>query len=121
MRQARVKRSVFAIAILLNILGSPMAWAQWLDTAPSGQANHFADIESAPCHGHEAAAADQPSSAPGSMPCCEDGNCTCAVPALFIFFAGTSTRAPRPSFIAQYDTSTLPAHPFDDALRPPIR
>ena len=120
MRQARVKRSVFAIAVLLNILGSPMAWAQWLDAAPSGEASYPVQGDSAPCHGQETMSADQPS-APGSMPCCEGGNCTCAAPALFIFVAGTDTRAPRPAFIAPCDTSTLPAHPLDDALRPPIR
>lgn len=120
MRQARVKRSVLAIAVLLNILGSPMAWAQWLGGEPSGGMSYSADIESAPCHGHETAGTGQPSSAPGSMPCCEGGSCTCAVPALFIFVVEPASRAPRPAFIAPSDTSALPAHPLDDTLRPPI-
>lgn len=121
MRQARVKWTISAIAVLLNVLGSPMAWAQWLETDSGGQAAYSPEIESAPCHGHEASAADELASAPGSMPCCEGGSCTCAAPALFIYLAPHLSRAPHPPFIAPFDTSALPAHPFDDTLRPPIR
>jgi hypothetical protein len=119
MRQARVKWLVSAIAVLLNVVGSPMAWAQWLEAESAHTNASSMDAEGAPCHGHDAAAGEQ--SAPESMPCCDGGGCTCAAPALFVYPAQTTAREVHPTFIAPGDTSTLPAHPFDDTLRPPIR
>jgi len=96
------------LAVLLN-LGSPMAWAQ---TAASDPAD---------CHGHEMAAMGDTAAAPDSMPCCDDGECSCAAPALSIAVALVPARPGNPPFIGLADTSALPEHPLDDSLRPPIR
>jgi hypothetical protein len=121
MRKARVKWSISALAVLLNVLGSPMAWAQWLDTGPASHAAYSTDIDSAPCHDGEMPPAGEPARDAGSASCCEAGSCTCAASALFVYLAEPASHAPRPPFFAPADTSTLPAHPLDDTLRPPIR
>lgn len=110
MKRARTIRLAVALAFLLNVIGSPMAWAQWLGDPPAS-AMQVAEMAPA-CHGDEA---------PGPLPCCEDGRCACVAPALF---AAALTPAPndtRPSFVVPFDTSAMPAHPLDDTLRPPIR
>lgn len=109
MRKTRVKWALTALAVLLNLLGSPMAWAQL--NAPA------ADMQT--CHGHDAPAPGH--TAPDSMPCCDGGGCTCAAPALFVFPAAQPARVSHSPFIAPVDTSAIPAHPLDDTLRPPIR
>lgn len=114
MRQSRVRWSITAVAVLLNVLGSPMAWAQWLGAGAAEPVALAMEMASSPCHGHEA-----PSS-PAPMPCC-DGGCSCAAPAMFVYLAGTAVRIPHAAFLVPFDTSALPAHPFDDTLRPPIR
>ena len=109
MRLTRAPWSIALIAVLLNAFGSPMAWAQWLDSAGT------ADPTPSSCHGHEAPAADE-----AGMPCCVGGDCLCAVPALFVYRSSIAARIPHPAFLAPFDTSALPPHPLDDTLRPPI-
>jgi hypothetical protein len=95
------------LAVLLN-LGSPMAWAQMEQPE--------ATVE---CQGHAIEA--EPAADTDSMPCCEDGNCHCVAPALSLSAAMAPAAPPHSSFLTPADTSTLPAHPLDDDLRPPIR
>jgi hypothetical protein len=103
---------IFAIlAVLLN-LGSPMALAQLAAPEPAPAAE---------CHGHGAESEQASDSNSDSMPCCEDGGCQCAAPALSLPAAMTPATPLHPVFIAPGDTSTSPAHPLDDNLRPPIR
>jgi hypothetical protein len=119
-RKSRSFRLALALALLLNVPGSPMAWSEWLG---AGTMSHGMDtrMESAPCHDQESAHEGEPATAPAPMPCCDSGSCTCAAPALFIYVAATITRAPHPPFVAATDTSMLPANLLDDTLRPPIR
>ena len=107
MKFRRVTWSLALLAVLLN-LGSPMAWAEAVVSEPASE-----------CHGHATQAADEDTSP--MMPCCEDGDCSCVAPALSLAAALVPAQAPHPAFIAPADTSALPAHPFDDSLRPPIR
>lgn len=118
MEWVRARRVVMVLACLVYALGSPMAWAQWMDTNPAGQAASHADLDGAPCH--DAPAAGE-SSAPDSMPCCDDGSCTCAAPALSVYLSPGAPARLRTPFIAPFDTSTMPARPLDDTLKPPIR
>jgi hypothetical protein len=100
------------LALMLNVLGSPMAWGQWLGAdAPVRAAAMTSGMESA-CHGEEA---------PTPMSCCESGDCTCAAPALLVLLTVQPTRSSPASLGAPRDLSALPSRPLDDALRPPIR
>jgi len=120
MRFPRVKVLVLLLA-LFNVAGSPMAWANWLgESAPHATAAAATDAEPA-CHGHAMASPGQPSPAPDSMPCCQDGHCACAVPALTLPLVLQITRVPHPPLLAGAELSALPADPLDDPLRPPIR
>ena len=112
--KTRSTRWVVMLAFILNVLGSPMAWAQVFDS-------HGASGAAAPaCHGDSATTpADPP--APDLPPCCDGGGCTCAAPALSIYFTAEAVRVPHPPFSAPYEPAALPAHPLDDTLRPPIR
>ena len=109
-------RWIVTLAFLLNVLGSPMAWAQVFDSQVHGAATGMAPT----CHGDGAASQGDPAT-PDLPPCCEGGSCTCAAPALFIYFVAGTTRLPHPPFSAPYEPAALPAHPLDDKLRPPIR
>lgn len=111
MRLSRARWSITAVAVLLNVLGSPMAWAQWLGASEPAPVTR--EMAPGQCHGDD--------TAPSSMPCCDGGGCTCAVPALFVYLPGAAARIPHDAFMAPFDTSALPAPPFDDTLRPPIR
>jgi len=111
----RSRLAVLLIAALLNVAGSPMAWASLLGGAGAGPAPHQELADS--CHGQ---APGQPS-APDSMPCCDGGGCYCAAPALSVPIVPATTRLPHPGVSAPFDTSALPANPLDDSLRPPIR
>lgn len=115
--KTRSMRWVVALAFILNVLGSPMAWAHvFASQADHGQATQMAPA----CHGDATTPAD-PSPATDLPPCCEGGGCTCAAPALSIFFAADAVRIPHPPFSAPYEPAALPAHPLDNTLRPPIR
>jgi len=113
----RSRLAMVLIAALLNVAGSPMAWANLLGGAATETASHQGLAES--CHG-QAQAPDQPS-APDSMPCCDGGGCYCAAPALSVPIVAATTRLPHPGVSAPFDPSALPANPLDDSLRPPIR
>jgi hypothetical protein len=113
----RFRPAVLLIAVLLNVAGSPMAWANLLAGTAAETASHHEPAES--CHG-QTQAPDQPS-APDSIPCCDGGGCYCAAPALSVPIVPAATRLPHPGVSAPFDTSALPANPLDDSLRPPIR
>lgn len=108
-RKTSCIRWLVTVALMLNVLGSPMAWA---DVAASQM--------TPACHGAEAAAADT-GSVPDLPPCCDGGGCHCAAPALSIYSGVAAKRAPHPPFSAPFESAATPAHPLDDRLRPPIR
>ena len=119
MLSRRARWSVAIVAALLNFAGSPMAWAQLLGgTQVPEPASLQPDGDN--CHGH-AQDLDQPSTAPGSMPCCDGGGCYCAAPALSVPTVSETTHLPHLGVSALFDSSALPANPLDDSLRPPIR
>jgi hypothetical protein len=100
------------LAVLLQVLGSPMAWSHWL-AADLPTAGHVStDTGTAACHGDET---------PAPMSCCEGGDCTCAAPALLVIVTAQPVNAGPVLLDAPLDTSALPSRPLDDALRPPIR
>jgi hypothetical protein len=106
------------LALLLNALGSPMAWAQWLGGGMNAHA--AATAEMAPsCHGHDAASSGH-SAGSGSMPCCDGGGCVCAAAALVVCAALQANDARHPVMNVPHEITALPAHPLDDSLRPPI-
>jgi hypothetical protein len=110
-------RWVVTLAFILNVLGSPMAWAHAFDS----HGDHGRTTQMAPaCHGDSSPHGD-PSPAPDLPPCCDGGGCTCAAPALSIYFTAEVARVPHPPFSAPYEPAALSAHPLDDTLRPPIR
>ena len=116
--KTRSTRWVVTLAFILNVLGSPMAWAHVFDSQGGhGQATSMAPA----CHGDGATTPADPSPAPDLPPCCDSGGCTCAAPALSIYFTADAVRIPHPPFSAPYGPAALPAHPLDDTLRPPIR
>jgi hypothetical protein len=115
--KTRTLRWVVTLAFFLNVLGSPMAWAQVFDSpVDHGNATQMAPS----CHG-EGAASTGDTPAPESPPCCDGGSCTCAASALSVYFATDASRMPHPPFSARHEPAALPAHPLDDTLRPPIR
>jgi hypothetical protein len=129
MRFPRARWSVVLLATLLNVAGSPMAWANVLHDATttgavtSELATSIAAASQVPatddCHGH-AQVADAPSQAPDSMDCCDGSGCSCAAPALAL----PVIESPRPPALGVFElleTSVVPANPLDDSLRPPIR
>ncbi len=116
--KTRSFRLALFLALLLNALGSPMAWAQWLG---GGTHAHAAPAsEMAPgCHGHDASSPGHPAK-PGTLPCCDGSGCACAAAALMVRLTVQSIAVPHPLINVPFDTSALPAHPLDDSLRPPI-
>jgi hypothetical protein len=116
-QRARSFRLVLATVLLLNALGSPMAWAHLLGTG--GHARAAASEMAPTCHDSGASGHDQ--SAPHSMPCCDGAGCTCAAAAIVVLDSTQPARIPQATLSAPADTSALPAHPLDDTLRPPIR
>jgi hypothetical protein len=117
MRSRRAKWTLALIAALLNLAGSPMAWASALGSPSIPDATSTLPPAEESCHGQ---AEDQPQ-APDSMPCCEGGSCYCAAPAQSVALVAETRRLPAMGANAPFDTSTLPANPLDDSLRPPIR
>jgi hypothetical protein len=113
----RSRLAVLLIAALLNVAGSPMAWANLLGGAAAETATHEELADG--CHGQAQATDQLP--APDSMPCCDGGGCYCAAPALPMPIVPQTTRLPHQGVSAAFDTSALPANPLDDSLRPPIR
>lgn len=109
-------RWLATLALIFNVLGSPMAWAHAFGAHE--QADVPASQMTPACHG---AAAGEPSSVPDLPPCCDGGGCHCAAPALSIFAVVAAGRAPHPPFSAPFESAAQPAHPLDDTLRPPIR
>jgi hypothetical protein len=118
-KQTRSFRIALALAFVLNVAGSPMAWAHVLGAAFQGA--HAPAAAMAPaCHGHEAPApADHGQGSP-SLPCCAGGACTCAAPALGALDVPRAVRLPQPSFSAPVAAVALPSQPIEDTLRPPI-
>ena len=117
---SRARALVAAVAILLNLFGSPMAWANVLGGASDAEAPANSAPAMENCHGH-APAPDEPGPAPDSMPCCDGGGCYCAAPALSVPIVVEPQRLPHLGVVVLFDTSALPANPLDDSLRPPIR
>jgi hypothetical protein len=117
-KQARSFRFALFLALLLNALGSPMAWAQWLEAGTHAHSAPAAEMGTG-CHGHDDASPGQPAG-PGSMPCCDGGGCVCAAAALVVFVASQTTDARHPVLDVPLEITALPAHPLDDSLRPPI-
>ena len=117
MKKARSFRFALFLALLLNALGGPMAWAQWLG---GGNHAHAAATGMAPsCHGHDAVPSGH-SAGSGDMPCCDGGSCACAAAALVVFVTLQTADARHPAMDAPFEMAALPAHPLDDSLRPPI-
>lgn len=113
----RSLRWVVTLAFILNVLGSPMAWAHAFGTTSGHATSQMAPS----CHGDDSAKHGDRVPVPDSSPCCDGGGCTCAAPALSIYFLADPVRLPRLAFSAPYEPATLSAHPLDDTLRPPIR
>jgi len=119
MHSRRARWSIAIVAALLNIAGSPMAWANLLGETRVPEAA-AAQPEGESCHG-QTQNGHLPATAPDSMPCCDGGSCYCAAPALSMPTLPSTTRLPHLGVSALCDSSTLPANPLDDSLRPPIR
>ena len=117
---SRAKGLVAIVAVLLNLFGSPMAWAQVPGDAARSDTASAMQTASEDCHGHARSAAEQ-SPAPDSMPCCDDGSCHCAAATVTMPMVTMPMRLPQPTVTCLLDTSALPANPLDDSLRPPIR
>jgi len=124
-RLATRKSRLWAItlALVLNVGGGPMAWAQ----LASGGHCHAAPVPArqtraaADCPEHHAAQSASESKPAHPLPCCDGGSCACAAPPAPL--AGPWI-APAD---ARHDTSnTAPisrrvsSDPLDDTLRPPI-
>lgn len=118
MKKPRSFRLALFLALLLNALGSPMAWAQWLGGGVHAQTTPAVEMASG-CHGHDAAAARH-SAGSGSMACCDGGGCACVAAALVVFVHPQAADARHPVNDVAFEISALPAHPLDDSLRPPI-
>jgi hypothetical protein len=124
MQLPRARWSVVLLATLLNVAGSPMAWANVLGEAAASEAaismvGAAQMAATGDCHGH-APGADEPPDAPDSTDCCDGGGCYCAAPALAVLII-EALRVPRPGVFELGETSAMPANPLDDSLRPPIR
>jgi hypothetical protein len=120
MRFTRRKGLVVAFALLMNLGGGPMAWAHLLG---AGNSCHSpAPVHETPvdCPGHHAQAPADSAPQPQAPPCCQGGHCACATPALSLTVLSPSARLPHESPQA-LSTGKLPASPFENALRPPIR
>jgi hypothetical protein len=118
-KKPRTFRLALALALILNLAGSPMAWAHWLgDGADLASATAQATAEN--CHG-QPAAAGEPAPAPDSMPCCSSGDCLCAAPPLIAALTAATIATQAPDIARGFTSTALPASPLDDPLRPPIR
>jgi hypothetical protein len=118
MLSPRAKAAILVLAVLLNVLGSPMAWARWL--APDSGANSGQSLGAAAdhCAGH--AAQDSPQD-PVPLPCCASGDCQCAAPAMPAAMDCPTWTALRPTIAPCPAGIAVPEDLLDDALRPPIR
>jgi hypothetical protein len=117
MKIRRSRWTLAVLAVMLNLGGGPVAWAHWLDGAATSAAALPGE-----CHEHDGAPATGDMPDPGSMPCCERGDCNCAAPpAVAALPILVETRVPHVANPATPATAALPPDPLDDDLRPPIR
>jgi hypothetical protein len=116
--KSRPSRWILAVlAVMINLGGGPVAWAHWLDGAATEAAAMPGE-----CHEHAGAPANGDTPDPGTMPCCQGGDCHCAAPpAVAAIPTPVETRVPHVARPVMLDTSAMPPDPLDDDLRPPIR
>jgi hypothetical protein len=109
---------MLVLAVLLNVLGSPMAWAQWLepDSGANGAQSPGAGVDH--CAGHVSQDSSQD---PAPLPCCASGDCQCAAPAMTTGMDCPTWTALRPTMAPCPAGTAVPEDLLDDALRPPIR
>jgi hypothetical protein len=119
-KRPRSFRLVLSLALLLNVLGNPMALAHWLGGGGGGNHAHAAAVaEMAPaCHGHGSSA--DHAARPGTLPCCDGNGCACAAAALVVRVTVQSRGVSAPLMNVPFESPALRAHPLDDSLRPPI-
>ena len=115
-KSRRSRWTLAVLAVMLNLGGGPVAWAHWLDGATTQAATMPGE-----CHEHAGAPSPGDTTDPGTLPCCEGGDCNCAAPpAVAAMPTLIETRVPHIARPATPDSSALPPEPLDDDLRPPI-
>lgn len=119
--RAWLPRCLLVLTLFVQGLGS--AWASVPSSLPEPARTAATAPAEMPCHGHEAATAAAPADPAPAMPCCDGGDCDCAL-------ACVAHGAPLPAapelgvYLRMHFDSlrslqpALPAHPHA-LLRPP--
>jgi hypothetical protein len=111
---------VALFAVVLNLVGTSMAWARMsanLDHAPSS-----AMAGSEHCAGNaDAGASNQDDTTESThSSCCSGGACSCACLPVATVVTHLQTTTMAPVYAASESEQAHPADPFEDTLRPPI-
>lgn len=117
----RSKLFVALLAVALNVVGGPMAWARMAAAMDHTSSSTVVAME------HCAGQADgnepgQQQSPQGEHPnCCKGGPCSCGcLPATASAVPVISKISVAPDSAAVASVRAVPAKPFEDPLRPPI-
>ena len=121
MHSRRTRWFFIALALITNLGGGPMAWA---NLATSGHCHGIPApvVKSATdCPEHQAASGQQDPGPAQPLPCCDGGSCACAAPpAPFTLTLIAPTDLRHDTVHAPVDTRSAAADLLDDTLRPPI-
>jgi hypothetical protein len=114
---SRRRWPLVVLAILLNVGGSPMAWAHAFAVPAAMDPEMPSD-----CAAHaESRITSDGQTSPGTLPCCDGGDCHCAAPPALASPAPSASPSALPAAPPGFLAPALPRLPLDDNLRPPIR
>jgi hypothetical protein len=111
---------VALFAVVLNLVGTSMAWARMsanLDHTPSPAMSGTEH-----CAGHvDAGESNEDDTAKSThSSCCSGGGCSCACLPVATVVTHLQTTTMAPVVVASESGQAHPADPFEDTLRPPI-
>ena len=117
----RSKLFIALLAVALNVVSAPMAWARMSASFHRTGSSAMSGMEH--CAGHVDASNSKKAGSPQTKhgSCCNGGSCTCGcVPVAMVAVIQIQTTTVAPAFAAAESKQAFPAKPFEDPLRPPI-
>jgi len=117
----RSKLFIAFLAVALNVMSAPMAWARMAASVDHAPSSAMSGMEH--CAGHMDAVDSKTSGSPQTQhgSCCNGGPCTCGcLPVAMVAVPHIQATTMAPVFAAAESIQAFPAKPFEDPLRPPI-